>query len=55
MRHIPFSPRPVYVAASWMAPVGRYDGRHRDRLSFLELAELAGAVFEGCPVRPRDI
>jgi acetyl-CoA C-acetyltransferase len=50
-----FSPRRVYVAASWMAPVGRYNGKERESLSFLELAERAGAVFEGSPVRRRDI
>lgn len=50
-----FHPRKVYVAASWMAPVGRYNGREREALSFLELAEKAGAVFAGSPVRARDI
>ncbi len=52
---IPFKPRPVYVAASWMAPVGRYDGKDKQKLSFLELAELCGEVFDGSPVRRRDI
>ena len=50
-----FKPRPVYVAASWMAPVGRYNGKEKEKLSFLELAELSGAVFEGNSVRRRDI
>ena len=50
-----FQPRKVYVAASWMAPVGRYSGREREALTFLELAERAGAVFTGSPVRPREI
>ena len=50
-----FVPRKVYVAASYMAPVGRYNGRERESLSFLELAEKAGAVFDGSPVHPRDI
>ncbi|HEY6871303.1 MAG TPA: thiolase family protein [Geobacteraceae bacterium] len=50
-----FRPRKVYVAASYMAPVGRYNGREREALSFLELAERAGEVFAGSPVRPRDI
>ena len=50
-----FQPRRVYVAASYMAPVGRYNGREREALSFLELAEKAGAVFTGSPVRMRDI
>jgi acetyl-CoA C-acetyltransferase len=50
-----FQPRKVYVAASYMAPVGRYNGREREALTFLELAEKAGAVFEGSPVRHRNI
>ena len=52
---IPFKPRPVYVAASWMAPVGRYNGKEKQKLSFLELSELCGEVFNGSPVRRRDI
>jgi len=51
----PFKPRPVYVAASWMAPVGRYNGKEKQKLSFLELAELSGKVFDTSPVRRRDI
>lgn len=51
----PFTPRSVYVAASWMAPVGRYNGKEREQLSFLELAELSGEVFKDSPVRRRDI
>ncbi|MDD2310008.1 MAG: thiolase family protein [Desulfuromonadaceae bacterium] len=51
----PFKPRPVYVAASWMAPVGRYNGKEKQKLSFLELAELSGKVFDNNPVRRRDI
>ncbi len=34
----PFRPRPVYLADSFMCPVGRYDGRHRESRSFLALA-----------------
>jgi acetyl-CoA acetyltransferase len=50
-----FKPRPVYVAASWMAPVGRYNGNEKQKLSFLDLSELSGAVFEGSPIRRKDI
>ncbi|MCM2358713.1 MAG: thiolase family protein [Geobacteraceae bacterium] len=50
-----FQPRKVYVAASYMAPVGRYNGREREALTFLELAEKAGAIFADSPVRSRDI
>lgn len=50
-----FRPRQVYVAASWMAPVGRYNGKEKENLSFLEMAERCGDVFAGSPVRRRDI
>ncbi len=50
-----FRPRSVYIAASWMAPVGRYSGNDKEKLSFLEMAECCGAIFIGCPVRRRDI
>jgi len=50
-----FRPRPVYVAASWMAPVGRYNGKDKESLSFLGMAERCGEVFSGSPVRRRDI
>ena len=53
--HTPFKPRPVYIAASWMAPVGRYNGKDKQELTFLELSELGGAVFNDSPVRRRDI
>lgn len=52
---MPFTPRPVYVAASWMAPVGRYNGKEKQKLSFLDLAELSGEVFKDGPIRRRDI
>jgi acetyl-CoA acetyltransferase len=50
-----FKPRTVYVAASYAAPVGRYNGREREALSFLGLAEKAGAVFERSGVRRKEI
>lgn len=50
-----FKPRCVYIAASWMAPVGRYNGTDKEKLSFLEMAEHCGAIFNGSPVRKRDI
>jgi len=52
---IAFRPRPVYIAASWMGPVGRYIDKDRGTLSFLEMAEQCGHVFTGSPVRRRDI
>lgn len=50
-----FRPRRVYVAASWLLPVGRYNGKDKENLSFLELAEQAGDIFSGSPVRRHDI
>ena len=50
-----FHPRKVYVAASWMLPVGRYTGKDKEKLSFLELAERAGEIFSGSPVRRQEI
>ena len=50
-----YQPRKVYVAASYMAPVGRYNGKELEALSFLHLAEKVGAVFSDSPVRKKDI
>lgn len=50
-----FVPRQVYLAASWMGAVGRYTGKDREELTFLEMAERCGQVFEGSSVRRRDI
>ncbi|BCG45886.1 Acetyl-CoA acetyltransferase [Citrifermentans bremense] len=50
-----FKPREVYVASSFMAPVGRYNGREREGLSFLEMAEKAGEVFAGSRLKRSDI
>ena len=50
-----FQPRRVYVAASWMAPVGRYTGREREKLSFLDMAARAAAVFAETTIRPKEI
>jgi len=52
---IDFQPRKVYLAASWMAPVGRYNGKDQSALSFLELAEKAGELFAESPVRRSQI
>jgi len=38
-----------------MAPVGRYNGKDKENLSFLEMAERCGEVFGGSSVRRRDI
>ena len=34
-----FHPRPVYVAASYMSRVGKYNGAHLEALTFVGLAE----------------
>lgn len=52
---VDFRPRPVYLAASWMGAVGRYTGKDREELTFLEMAEQCGQVFSGSPVRRRHI
>ncbi len=50
-----FMPRKVYVAASYMLPVGRYNGKERELLSFLDLAERMEAIFHESPVRRKEI
>lgn len=50
-----YQARPVYIAASYLAPVGRYDGRHREKLSFLELAEKCSAIFKESGIRPEKV
>ena len=50
-----FVPREVYVASSYMAPVGRYNGREREKLSFLEMAEKAGELFASGRLRRADV
>ena len=50
-----FTPRKVYVAASWMAPVGRYTGDGREKLSFLQMAARSAAVFNETDIKKRDI
>ncbi|GAB4293577.1 MAG: thiolase family protein [Desulfuromonadia bacterium] len=48
-------PRPVFVAAHGMIPVGRYDGKDRESLTFLEIAARMGELFDRFPVRRRQI
>jgi len=50
-----FQPRKVYVAASWMAPVGRYNGSDREDLSFLQMAARVSAVFRETSISPKEI
>ena len=50
-----FQPRGVYVAGSYMSQIGKYNGKHLDALTFVELAERVGQIFDHSPVRPEDI
>ncbi|TWJ33091.1 thiolase family protein [Geobacter argillaceus] len=50
-----FTPRKVYVAASWMAPVGRYTAKELGACTFLELAARVDAIFGDSPIRRREI
>lgn len=50
-----FQPRGVYVAASYMSRVGKYNGKHLENVSFVELAEQVGQVFDRSSIRREDI
>lgn len=48
-----FRPRPVYLSDSFMLPVGRYNGRHRQDLSFMGLAASVNQLLDASPL-PRE-
>jgi acetyl-CoA C-acetyltransferase len=50
-----FHPRPVYVAASYMSRIGKYNGTHLEALTFVDLAEQVGQIFQESPIRREDI
>ena len=50
-----FHPRRVYTAASYMSRIGKYNGKHLDTLSFVELAERVSQIFDDSPVQREDI
>ncbi|MGQ4807497.1 hypothetical protein NKDENANG_00849 [Candidatus Entotheonellaceae bacterium PAL068K] len=50
-----FQPRRVYVAASYMSRLGKYNGKHLEAKTFVELAEQVGQIFDHSPVRHEDI
>lgn len=50
-----FQPRHVYMASSYMSRIGKYNGKHLDALSFVELAERVNQIFETSPVHREDI
>jgi len=45
-----FRPRPVYIADSFMLPVGKYNGHHRQRLSFFELVESVHGLLDSSAI-----
>ena len=51
----PFKARGVYVASSYMSRVGKFNGQHLEKRSFIELAEQVGEIFDSSPVRRGQI
>jgi acetyl-CoA acetyltransferase len=51
----PFQPRPVFVADSFMLPIGKYNGKHRPQLSFLELVDALHPLLENAPIEKERI
>ncbi len=45
-----FHPRPVYLADSFMLPVGKYNGRHRPKVSFFELIDSLQPLFDNSTI-----
>lgn len=45
-----FRPRPVYINSSFMLPVGRYNGKHREKLSFMGLAASVNQLLDASPL-----
>ena len=50
-----FQARGVYVASSYMSRVGKYNGRHLQKQTFVELAEQVSEIFDDSPVRREEI
>jgi len=48
-----FRPRSVYLSDSFMLPVGRYNGRHREKLSFIGLAASVNRLLDQSRI-PRE-
>ncbi|MEE4253522.1 MAG: thiolase family protein [Desulfuromusa sp.] len=44
-----FRPRPVYLSESFMLPVGKYNGRHRSKMSFFELVDTLQPLLDKEP------
>ncbi len=45
-----FHPRPVYLADSFMLPVGKYNGRHRPKIGFFELVDALQPLLENSDI-----
>jgi len=50
-----FRPRPVFVTDSFMLPVGKYDGKHRPKMTFLELIDALEPLFDNTPISKDQI
>lgn len=51
----PFRARGVYVCSSYMSRVGKFNGQHLEKRSFIELAEQVSEIFDNSPVRREQI
>lgn len=51
----PFRPRPVFLADSFMLPVGKYNGKHRPQRSFLELVDALNPLLDNAPINKEKI
>ena len=51
----PFRARGVYVCSSYMSRVGKFNGQHLEKRSFIELAEQVSEIFDHSPVRREQI
>lgn len=51
----PFHPRPVFLADSLMLPVGKYNGKQRPKLSFLELVDALNPLLDNVPISKEQI
>lgn len=50
-----FCPRAVYLADSFMRPVGKYNGKHRPKMSFLELVDALQPLLKNAPFNKEAI
>ena len=50
---MPFHPRPVYLSDSLMLPIGKYNGKHRPKMSFFELVDALQPLLDKGTI-PKD-